>query len=261
MTRRGTRQASGPPRRVAPIAAGWGARGRGQACSAALVALTLIGLSSSPGPAEAQTSRDKLWQQVQTCLREQPLQLPCVYVSQANKYVILKDINPAKPQAYLIVPADKVTGIEDKQIWSPPVLNFWEYGWQESKRYLKKQPPENTGLAINSVAGRDQDQLHIHISCVKKSVRDALAKATAVTDKWGALVELVSGHKYNVRKVTSLSTSPFTLLGELPPAKDHMKDQTLAVIGAKGGGFYVLNDYTHADDKGEAEELLDEKCQ
>ena len=68
----------------------------------------------------------------------------------------------------------------------------------------------------------------------------------------------LDGHAYNARRVASLDRSPFLLLRELPGARDDMAAQSLAVIGAPGGGFFLLAKSAPAD--AEAEELLDETC-
>lgn len=234
-----------------------------------LLPLCVLGAAILTAPAYAQplsaTQLEKrledpnaLWNQVQVCLKEKPLKDPCMSIDHQHQYVILHDINPKKKASYLIVPTFKVTGIEDPKAWTPPVAGFWKYGWDEARRYIGK-PPEDTGLAINSIAGRDQNQLHIHISCVKRAVRDKLKTATIPTT-WKLRALTLEGHEYDAIKVASLDKSPFLVLQELSEAKHHMGDQSLAVVGAPGGGYYLLDSYTTKGTKGEAEELLDEMC-
>lgn len=208
--------------------------------------------------AERLTDPNALWNQVQVCLKENPLADPCMSVNRQHQYVILHDINPKKKDSYLIVPTFQVTGIEDPKAWKPPVADFWKYGWDQAKHYVGK-PAEDTGLAINSIAGRDQNQLHIHISCVKKAVRDKL-KTANIPATWKLQAVTLENHEYDAIKVASLDKSPFLVLQELGEAKRHMGDQSLAVVGASGGGYYLLDSYTTKGTKGEAEELLDEKC-
>jgi CDP-diacylglycerol pyrophosphatase len=190
----------------------------------------------------------------------------CMYYSAAHKFVIIKDNDPQKPDAYLIVPTDPVKGIEDPQIFLAPVVDFWDYGWNEAERYIK-QSPDNTGLAINSAHGRTQNQLHIHISCVIPSVAAILASNDAnigsdPTHPWPQSLG-PHGNPYEVMRVKSLATNggPFTLVKMFPQAEGHMGDQSIAVIGSKTAGvYYVLDTYFHGPNLGAAEELLNQTC-
>ena len=151
---------------------------------------------------------------MRACLGEAPGP-DCTLVDRAQGFVVIKDDDPAKPLAWLIVPDVEVTGIEDSRALVPPVVEFWRHGWQVGRELLAA-PPERIGLAINSKAGRSQDLLHIHISCVEPAVVRALAGA-AIGPDWAAAPFLtLAGDAYNVRRVASLDRSPFLLLRELP---------------------------------------------
>lgn len=193
---------------------------------------------------------------MQACLAAPTQAPPCTVVDQARGFVVIADDDPAKPDAWVIVPTTDVTGIEDPRALRPPVLGFWSIGWQAG-RVLLDRPPAEIGLAINSRAGRTQDLLHIHISCVLPAVREALAAATIGPDWASAPFVSFAGHLYNARRVASLDPSPFLRLRELPGARADMAAQSLAVIGSADGGFYLL-----AEDSpdAEAEELLDQTC-
>ena len=61
---------------------------------------------------------------------------------------------------------------------SPGAPNYWAQAWH-ARRYVDQRAGRVLGrdelsLAINSVYGRSQDQLHIHIECIKPAVRAAL---------------------------------------------------------------------------------------
>ena len=149
--------------------------------------------------------------------------------------MVIKDDDPAKPDAWLIVPTrgHRHRGPAGA---APAGGRLLELRLGCRPRALPG-PPQDLGLAINSKAGRSQDLLHIHISCVLPAVRDALA-AAPIGPEWAAepFVEL-AGHAYNARKVAALEPSPFLLLAELPGARDDMADQSLGVIGSADGGF------------------------
>jgi CDP-diacylglycerol pyrophosphatase len=208
---------------------------------------------------------NSLWSPAQCCAKNLQSNRGCRYYSEADDFIILKDNSPAKPDAYLIIPTTKVTGIEDRSVFLPPVADFWAYGWRQAQIYVRK-PAADIGLAINSEFGRTQNQLHIHISCVRRDVAQALADsahkighdpATPVTVPLG-----LQNNVYRVIEVTSLvSRSPFALTAAMPGARSDMAAQSIAVIGSKTPGlYYVLDTYHHGGNPGAAEELLDQSC-
>jgi CDP-diacylglycerol pyrophosphatase len=164
---------------------------------------------------------------------------------------------------YLTIPTAKVTGIEDVAVKKPGFPNYWSYAWESAETYVKK-PAEWMGLAINSVAGRSQRQMHIHAACVGSDVKTALEQHRGeIKESWAQKPFLtLRGHEYNAMRIGKgdlASKNPFQLLLNLPVAARHMEKQTLAVIGYKDG-FYILDGYTHGSDRGHAEELLDRDC-
>ena len=104
----------------------------------------------------------------------------CTLVDRPNGFVVIKDDDPAKPAAWLLVPDVEVTGIEDSRVLVPPVVAFWSHGWRVGETLL---PGRRLALAINSKGGRSQDLLHIHISCLDPRWRETLA-AAAVGPGW-----------------------------------------------------------------------------
>jgi CDP-diacylglycerol pyrophosphatase len=221
---------------------------------ALLLALALAACAPAPGgPAS-----DALLRQMRSCLAD-PDQRPCTVVDPARGFVVLKDRDRSKPYAWLLVPATDVTGIEDPAVLEAPVAGFWQVGWQVGRR-LVPAPPEGLGLAINSVAGRSQNLLHIHVSCVDPQARAALAAAPIGPD-WAAepFIE-AAGQRFNARRVERLEPSPFLLLRDLPGAAEDMGGQSLAVFGRADGGFTLLTDSTAPGVAAETEALLDETC-
>src|SRR5208337_3061932 len=98
------------------------------------------------------------------------------------------------------------------------------------------QPASRTGLAINSKNGRSQNQLHIHISCVLPSVSEKLETAPVPVYPAPAVKVQLGAHNntYMAVKVTGLAgqNSPFEVIQAMPGVKDHMADQSIAVIGS-----------------------------
>jgi CDP-diacylglycerol pyrophosphatase len=189
----------------------------------------------------------------------------CREYNPERSFVILKDNASDKPAAYLIIPATPVTGIEDKQVFHSPVADIWQYGWEESTRFLRV-PYRVVGLAINSVEARSQNQLHIHISCVRPAVANLLERARRLrTDTMQpSQLRLPPGnHLYRVVVVHELlrHDSPFEVVSGFPGAKDAMARQSIAVIGSRvPETYYLLSTAAGPGNPGSAEELLDQTC-
>ena len=209
---------------------------------------------------------NSLWSLAQCCSQDLRSNPGCRDYDAADQYIILKDNSRRKPAAYLIIPTIRVTGIEDEQIFAPPVVDFWKYGWQQARR-LVNRPAVDTALAINSMRGRTQNQLHIHIACVLPSVAQRLAGAAKTIGNDPAKAERIAlgpaDHIYRVIKVSGLggADSPFDLAAELPGAKADMGAQSIAVVGSPASGaYYVLDTTAEGSNPGAAEELLDQTC-
>jgi CDP-diacylglycerol pyrophosphatase len=224
----------------------------------ALLLLLVAGCAAMP-PAEIPAERAGLYRAMETCLGEASPTPSCLTVDRGRGFVLLKDRDPAKPYGYLIVPDRAVTGIEDPRALRPPVADLWRYGWAAGAELLPA-PPSGRGLAINSKAGRSQDLLHIHISCVRDDVRAELASVRLAPGWAPEPVLLLEGRAWNARRVARLDPSPFLRLTELPGAAEDMGAQSLAVFGLPDGGFALLADATEPGAPGDAEELLDQDC-
>lgn len=199
--------------------------------------------------------------------------LPCRLVDPSKRYAVLKDLQGATQ--YLVVPTDTITGIESPGILAPNAPNFWEDAW-EARRFIDQNagrsvPRNFIGLAINSDSGRTQNQLHIHVDCIKPAAIRALRLSReAIGPAWQLLPVKFTGHPYMAMRIDAPDFSrvnPFQLLADgVPGAKNDMKDQTLVAVPAtfKNGqdGFYLLTD--HVDkargDIASGEELLDHSC-
>jgi CDP-diacylglycerol pyrophosphatase len=229
-----------------------------RAC-AALAALAL-GACAPAADAPPGPRTDGLLRQMRSCVAD-PGQGPvCAAVAPERGFVVIKDDAPEKPYAWLLVPTSDVTGIEDQAVLRAPVAGFWAIGWAEGRR-LVPAPPESLGLAINSVAGRSQNLLHIHLSCLDPAVRAAL-DAAAIGPAWTARPDLpLAGRVWTMRRVADFAPeSPFVLLRDLAGPEAEMGEWSLAAVAAAGGGYVLLADRTRPGAPAEAEELLDETC-
>jgi len=168
-------------------------------------------------------------------------------------YAVLKDIS-GKSQ-YLLIPTARIIGIESPELQAPDATNYFAAAWQ-ARSFVEKAlghdlPRDNVGLAVNSVLSRSQNQLHIHIDCVRADVRGTLAKLrSSIGDTWAPLSEPVGSHPYWAMRVVGPTLgghNPFKLLADgIPKARDNMKMRTLVVVGmqfdANTPGFVLLAD-------------------
>jgi CDP-diacylglycerol pyrophosphatase len=198
---------------------------------------------------------------------------PCRLVDLAGRYAVLKDIEG--PSQYLVIPTDRVTGIESPLLENPATPNYFAAAW-EARRYMseslgKPVPRDDVGLAINSQKGRSQNQLHIHVDCVDPATKRAVSdNQDAVTAGWAAFPARLAGHAYTALRIEASDLKevyPFRLLADgNPAARADMGDETLVAIATtfKDGneGFVLLAD--HADlaslDRASGEDLLDHGC-
>lgn len=153
------------------------------------------------------TYRDALWDIVhRLCVlhkAEADNPVPCAAVNMAggeeSGSAILKDLI-GKTQ-FLLIPTRRLTGIEDPLVGTAALPNYWRDAWAArgfvSLRAQKELPRDAIGMAINSAGARSQDQLHIHIDCIRPKVRNALlARMAEITSKWADLPVNLVGHVY-----------------------------------------------------------------
>jgi CDP-diacylglycerol pyrophosphatase len=239
-----------------------------------LIALTGLMIATVPG---AFADSDALWTIVHgQCVPDQEgagKPDPCALVDLARGYAVLKDRRGATQ--YLVIPTQKLTGIESPDLLAPGAPNFWEAAW-EARRFVEGKagrsiPVEDLGMVVNSAHGRSQNQLHIHVDCVLPDVKQAVADhLAAIGPRWGKFDVALSGHHYRAMRLAAADLAthdPFKLLADGDPdAKSDMGRETLAVLGAifpdGSPGFVMLSD--RADlvgmDVASSESLLDHDC-
>jgi CDP-diacylglycerol pyrophosphatase len=240
-------------------------------CATAVAALVLI----SPRRADS-ADPNALWHIVHdlcvTDMKASGLPAPCTAVDMNRGYAVLKDIRGATQ--LLLIPTARVGGIESPALLAPDAPNYFEDAWDSrglfQKRTGRTVSREDVGLAINSIYGRSQNQLHIHIDCVRPDIQRMLvADQAAIGERWTDLDPRFPARRYRVRRIDGAdlgASNPFKLLAEDPDARADMGRETLVLIGMEftGGqpGFVLLSDQADlaAMDKGAAEELLDHTC-
>jgi CDP-diacylglycerol pyrophosphatase len=201
---------------------------------------------------------------------------PCAVVDlrrgQRRGFAVLKDTNGASQ--YLLIPTAHITGIEAPEILAPRAENYFAAAWRWRSLFEsllhRRLPRDGISLAINSTAARSQNQLHIHIDCIRAEVREAIGRNQAkVSFSWAPFPDTLAGHHYMARRAlgTDLDVNPFKLLASrMPGAAARMGTYSLVVVGATfagdRNGFVILAGHQDpgSGDAAEGEELQDHGC-
>lgn len=214
---------------------------------------------------------DQLWKIVsQQCVPGQVKKndpSPCRQVNIQDGYVVLKDRNG--PLQFLLMPVAKITGVESQSLLNPATPNFLAEAWR-ARHFMEEKrgaiiDDRVYSLAINSRWGRTQDQLHIHISCLRPDIRQQLdALSSRLNDKWQT--ERLGSHDYLVRIISRdefKRTSPFIrIANELPDARENMGSYGIAIAALEDGKrvLMVVKRNLLLLNRASAEELQDHRC-
>lgn len=166
--------------------------------------------------------------------------------------------HPGHNDDFLLVPTNRIQGIECSYLWQPTQSNLWRYASVEANNWVATNPAKPIALGVNSKTARGKDQLHIHLAQANPAtVADLNAiknPATSLQSWMGTNVELrindrnakkqhtkprKSAH-YRVVKYTGSLPNLFTVLKNELPAKEKMADQSIAVISAGAPNTYWL---------------------
>jgi CDP-diacylglycerol pyrophosphatase len=215
-----------------------------------------------------------LWEIVsQQCVpnqKENGQPAPCLKVDLDQQYVVFKDRRG--PYHDLIMPTGRVTGIESPLLQEPGARSFFADAWNERGRLAQAfgRPIDDRFLsfAINSKYGRSQDQLHIHVSCLKPDVYRLLAaEQRDIGPDWRPLAQRIDGHVYLARRLGSddlVSENPFRILDAYARGQDDsIAKFGLAVVKLQDGGMALLAnrlDVFMGFNRGSAEEIQDFTC-
>ena len=244
-----------------------------------VIAFAVVFLGAAPTGRTADP--DALWKIVHDqCVPDQQQNsdpAPCALVDRhegdTKGYAVLKDIVGATQ--YLLIPTARVPGIESALLLAPDAPNYFADAWRERGFTERAEgyplPRQAISLTINSAFGRSQNQLHIHIDCIRADIAAALQRQLgAIGDSWAPLPVPLAGHPYWAVRVPGDdldNINPFALLVDgVPGAREVMGKQTLVVVGAEFAdgrpGFIVLTDRANpaTGDKASGEELQDHDC-
>jgi len=199
--------------------------------------------------------------------REQHSAAPCVEIHlddaahAESGYAVLADRKGGAH--FLLIPTRTISGIESPTLEEPGAPSYFRAAWRARAQLdgvIGRQVPTRlVGLAVNPLHARGQDQLHIHIECLRADVYETLARqAGHISSSWSPLT--LGGASYWVRSIPdNLDVEdPFKVLASHPPEADHgMSDYTLVVTGTptEDRGFLMLASASAA-----GELLLDSSC-
>jgi CDP-diacylglycerol pyrophosphatase len=201
---------------------------------------------------------------------------PCEAVdwngSEAEGVAILKDLVGIAQM--LAIPTRRISGVEDPQMLASDAPPVFAHGWNakalvEARLGGRPLPRDALALTINSQYARSQNQLHVHVDCVRIDVVQALRDyRSALDDQWRAMTIALNGRTYFARRLLSDDLSGheplLRLIADgLPDAKAHMGAMSLAVVGADfdgGPGFILLADVFSLEGGGRAEDIQDHDC-
>ncbi|MGB0972367.1 MAG: CDP-diacylglycerol diphosphatase [Mycobacterium sp.] len=168
---------------------------------------------------------------------------PCARVDlrfgEDRGYAVYKDTVGA--HQYLLLPTARITGIESPELLEPDATNYFAAAWQE-RSFVEELAGgrisrEWISLAVNSAITRSQDQLHIHMDCLRADVYDILAASTdLIGSAWATFPTPLAGHTYSAVAVNGADLdelNPFQLLADgIHGAREEMGLYTLVVVGA-----------------------------
>ena len=118
---------------------------------------------------------DSLWNSVQKiCFAPTP---GAECLSHGDDFIIFQ--TNGTPHHYLLIPATRITGVESPEFWDTAYPDWLAKAWRRryvvAKRLGKGMVPQQIGIAINSRYARTQDQLHIHLNCIRDGIQTQLA--------------------------------------------------------------------------------------
>ena len=233
-----------------------------------------------PVAAATAAERGLLWRVVQTCVATESLvgaPFPCLAVNVKagldRGFAVVRA--PFEATHVVVTPTVRTIGIEAGRLQAPNAPNYFADAWA-SRHFATDSLPKRPGqtdmaLAVNSRPGRSQDQLHIHVDCIRQDVKRALAAQSDIihTGDWTRVVVMPRAPRYLATALdeSDLSTTNLFALVQKGLAIDpgDMDEMTIVVVGADLGGrpgFYVLARHRIENSRDEAhgEALMDHAC-
>lgn len=176
--------------------------------------------------ADAISDRDSLRKSVHAdCMRAHPDLTKCLV--QNEDYVIYK--TRSEPHHYLLVPFADIPGIESPSVWKSGFPAWVALAWNfrdvtASHLGTHGVKTNDIGIAINSKYERTQDQLHIHMNCIKP---DVVKMLTSIPPEITEKSFIWSGVKYHMIRFPDASL-PDDVLSRFNVTRDFDKQAFFA---------------------------------
>lgn len=175
---------------------------------------------------------------------------------------------------YLLLPIEKITGIEDPALQSDKTKPYFYQAWL-SRALLSAELAELKGaigeksisLTVNAINTRSQNQLHIHLSCLSSTASESISGVdmNQIGTTWVDFPQPLGGHTYSARKFTLeelSSVNIFKLVHELVQQKGaEMQYTTIGLVNLDKDTFLLLTSSGNESLKVGAEtDLQDHSC-
>ena len=233
------------------------------------------------GAAALASDRAALWYVVRGCRLDAALTgaaFPCLAVNTQRGatagYAVLRA--SLRRTHVIVTPLVRIDGIEDPALRTAAAPNYVADAWAERREIAEHASRplqwDEFGLAVNSFVGRSQDQLHIHVECVRADVRALLhaREGEISAQRWREFPDHLRGRPYQILRIddeTLARTNVFALAADgLSIAPELMFNLSLALLGAQfangSRGFFLLADLDRPGRTYPAhgEDLLDPAC-
>lgn len=228
--------------------------------------------------ASAAVRRGLLWRVVQACVSNHRLTgsaFPCLAVDDgADGYAVVRA--PFQKTHVIVTPTIRTIGVEADRLRGADAPNYFEDAWA-SRHFVgealgHRLARDDLGLAVNSRAGRSQDQLHIHVDCLDPDVAASLSRQmpNLHSQKWVRIRVLPRAPRYWALKLARsdlTGTNVVDLVAKgLAIDADGMDQTTIVLAGAQNvdgkPGFVLLARQRIQDslDEAHGEALLDNDC-
>lgn len=240
------------------------------------IALTagLLGIVLAfPAAAGPDPTRDVLWVALKTCVLAKKLAnrtFPCLAVDlgagERPGTAVMRA--PGEPTHVVVMPTDTVTGLESTPLRGSRGAAYWTAALA-ARRYVTDSlqdriPEADVALAVNSARGRSQDQLHIHVDCLRPKVLDALnAHGRQVRRQWAPFPVPLAGDRFQAMRIRAAEAdtfNPFAALTSLPGRRDLHRTSFAAVATRPDDpepGYILL---AYRAPGASAEDVMDHGC-
>ena len=232
------------------------------------------------GAAEA-SDRNRLWAIVRTCAsayRWTGVSFPCLKVDlpgdDLNRGTAV--VRPLRTDDLILSPTRETRGIEDPFLQSDAAPNYFAAAWR-ARAFLKApdgDPParDEVALIVNTRNARSQDQLHIHIGCLRPDARRVVEEAAQrmPLGQWtriGALAPRQIYYGERVREADFETLNPVRIAARgFAGAEKNPGGLMVMVVGARVRGeddMVIAAFFEGVDGRmrhSGAEQLLDKSC-